>query len=76
MPAEFIQASIWAKIEPRKPKHTSGGVRHESTAEIFRTCAGQRTRRRVTATCAPGTGSIVLSVRAGRYTSIACKHKM
>lgn len=79
LPPELVRAQIWAMIG--EPKQEKCGYRvprrkQESRREMFRAGQGQRVRKRVTANCTQGTGSIVASVRVGAYTTIVCKCKM
>lgn len=80
LPAEFVSAQIWAKVgEPRQIRRNGGrraSIREESCTEIFRECQGQRMRKKVRQNCTPSTGSVVMAVRLGTYTSCVCKHKM
>lgn len=78
LPATFVSEMIWDKVgrPPRTPKKRAySPKRGESTHEIF--AAGQTLpcrRKRFTHTA--GTGSIVVGVRTGAYTTCVCKHKM
>lgn len=80
VPAELVRARIWNMIDPlqgRVPKnHGQSTSRRESRQEIFRAGQGQGVRKRVRANCTPSTGSIVMGVRVGTYTTCVCKCKM
>ena len=80
VPAEIVQARIWNMVDPlqgRVPKKQGRSVcRQESRQEIFRAGQGQGVRKRVRANCTPSTGSIVVGVRVGTYTTCVCKCKM
>lgn len=80
VPAELVQARIWNMVDPlhgRESKKQGRIVfRRESRQEIFRAGQGFRVRKRVTANCTPSTGSMVVGVRVGTYTTCVCKCKM
>lgn len=80
VPADFVQARIWHMVDPLQGRESKkqGRIvsRRESRREIFRAGQGQRMRKRVTANCTPSTGSMVVGVRVGTYTTCVCKCKM
>ena len=80
VPAEFVQARIWNMVDPLQGRESKkqGRIvsRCESRREIFRAGQGQGVRKRVRANCTPSTGSIVVGVRVGTYTTCVCKCKM
>ena len=75
-----MQARIWNMVDPlqgRVPKKQGRNVcRQESRQDIFRAGQGQGMRKRVRANCTPSTGSMVVGVRVGTYTTCVCKCKM
>lgn len=82
LPAQIVSENIWAKIEPlggresRLHLHGYKEQRRESRREIFEAGKGTRMHKRVRANCAENTGSIVVGVRVGTFTTCVCKHKM
>ena len=80
VPADFVQARIWNMVDPLQGRESKkqGRIvsRRESRQEIFRAGQGQGVRKRVRANCTPSTGSIVVGVRVGTYTTCVCKYKM
>lgn len=80
VPAELVQARIWNMVDPLQGRESKkqGRIvsRRESRQEIFRAGQGQGVRKRVRANCTPSTGSMVVGVRVGTYTTCVCKCKM
>lgn len=80
IPSEFAAQNIWAMIDPnggRVPKkHGQSTPRRETAGSIFADCKGYGVRKRVRANCTPSTGSIVVGVRVGTYTTCVCKCKL